>query len=350
MALDLINNFIKELKVKIEGGLSDRVLISGDEKIIIDELEAGIKKIEYIDGAKFYLLVTKAMPAEEMDGLLLEMDDYGFYASYPNDDGHVVVQGYDYGEYDTGYFAAIAEGDPDSWDPENYRATENIDGTNGFYLYGISFPYNLAKDILLNKLKINDHDEVNHNKYVKSFCEKAEKITNNSVNYRGIASAIAKEIGDKERAKKVYKKAEQKAEKFSEYLYLASSIYWHLNDKEWAKKVYKKSEKNTDGFSDYIYLADSINEQLNEKKWIKAIYEQIDGKGEDFSELHDLACEIYNKLGDKEWAKKVYKEGEEMASDSSDYESLAESIRDNLGDKKWAELLEQKAKELEDDD
>ena len=34
------------------------------------------------------------------------MSDYGFYASYQNYEGEIITQGYDYGEYDTGYFAA----------------------------------------------------------------------------------------------------------------------------------------------------------------------------------------------------------------------------------------------------
>ena len=31
------------------------------------------------------------------------MDDYGFYAIFPSN-GELIEQGYDYGEYDTGYF------------------------------------------------------------------------------------------------------------------------------------------------------------------------------------------------------------------------------------------------------
>tara|TARA_B100000686_G_C16696943_1_gene921097 strand:+ start:231 stop:1409 length:1179 start_codon:yes stop_codon:yes gene_type:complete len=348
MGLDAINSFIDELKGKIEGGILDRILICNPEKYYIDELDKGIKKIEYFDGIKIYLLVRKTMPAETMNDLLLEMDDYGFYASYPNDDGHVVVQGYDKGEYDTGYFAAIAEGDPESWDPENYRATENIDGL-GMYLYGIFFPHNIAEDIILNNLKINDHVDVKDNKYVKSYCEKAEKLTNNSGNYLGIALAIAEDIGDKEWAKKVFLKSEKTADNFSNFRELADSIFEKLGDQDWAKKVFKKSEKIIDGFSDHIILADSINEKMKDKKWVKDIYEKIDGKGEDFSEIHELASEVFGKLNDKEWAKKIYKEAEEKAEDSYEFNGLAESVRDNLGDKKWAKLLEKKAKELEEE-
>ena len=34
------------------------------------------------------------------------MSNYGFYASYQNYQGEIITQGYDEGEYDTGYFAA----------------------------------------------------------------------------------------------------------------------------------------------------------------------------------------------------------------------------------------------------
>ena len=44
------------------------------------------------------------------------MSDYGFYASYQNYEGEIITQGYDYGEYDTGYFAPSAlPGDVDEY-------------------------------------------------------------------------------------------------------------------------------------------------------------------------------------------------------------------------------------------
>ncbi|SVD76320.1 uncharacterized protein METZ01_LOCUS429174, partial [marine metagenome] len=73
MALDTIHNFVNELKEKIEGGMSDRILICNSENFYIDELEVGIKKIKCFDFSKIIVLVKKAIPAEEMDGHLLEM-------------------------------------------------------------------------------------------------------------------------------------------------------------------------------------------------------------------------------------------------------------------------------------
>ena len=136
MALEMIDDFINELKDKLEGGISDRILISNSKEFFIDDLKKGAKKIKIFDSfIDLYFLVTKAITAEELDGLFIKMDDYGFYSSYPNDNGEIIVQGYDYGEYDTGYFASTIGG----WDsdPESYIATENMN-------YLILFSHNIA--------------------------------------------------------------------------------------------------------------------------------------------------------------------------------------------------------------
>ena len=51
------------------------------------------------------------------------MSDYGFYASYQNYEGEIITQGYDEGEYDTGYFAANVG----NWDldPKEYISDKN---------------------------------------------------------------------------------------------------------------------------------------------------------------------------------------------------------------------------------
>lgn len=50
------------------------------------------------------MVLTKEVPTEIMNALFLDMDEYGFYATFENDD-EIIQQGYDYGEYDTGYFS-----------------------------------------------------------------------------------------------------------------------------------------------------------------------------------------------------------------------------------------------------
>lgn len=194
MSLKTINNFINQLKSKLEDNIADRILICNAGLCFIDDLEVGVNKIEDFELVTVYVLLTNTVPAEELDGILLEMDDYGFYANYPNQEGQIVIQGYDEGEYDTGYFAStIGRWDAD---PEYYIASENIDhGKNVPHLYRMLFSYNIAKDILLNNLKVNDQVEVNDNKYLKSYSEKA--------------LIVAKNIGDEKWAERLERRMKE---------------------------------------------------------------------------------------------------------------------------------------------
>ena len=241
MALDVINNFIKELKDKIRGSLSDRILISEPGNFIIDELESGIKKIECFYSSKIYLLVTK-MPEKPryhpLDGLLLEMDNYNFCANYLDGD-EIISQGYDNGEYDSGYFARTIEG----WDsdPEAHIVTENTDSSHTF------FSFNMAKDIFTNNV------EINHQEIAASYCEKADNIVNGNTSGDWgrsksrscsiLASRIINYLKDNAWAKKVYKKAEDKAENSYDYEGLAKRVREDLGDKEWAKLLEKKAKE-----------------------------------------------------------------------------------------------------------
>ena len=55
-----------------------------------------------------YVVLTKKIPSEELDGLFLDMDLYGFSATFPcfpDEENKLITQGYDEGEYNTGYFS-----------------------------------------------------------------------------------------------------------------------------------------------------------------------------------------------------------------------------------------------------
>jgi predicted DNA-binding WGR domain protein len=394
MALETIDEFVNDIKNKIGGNVDDRILICDPEEYYIDDLKKGIKKIKNFDDAEVYILITKAMPAVDLDSLLLDMDDYQFYANFPNDEGEIITQGYARGEYNTGYFAAVADSDPD-WDPDSYINIESLDDERSSWRgYKTVDTYNKAKDILISGIKINNQEWVN------KFCKKAEQRAKDSFDFTYIAEEVYKNIGDKEWAKNLYKKAEGKAEDYfgnavtkgtlistastvKSFRKLAESVCENLGDKEWAKKVYKKAEGKAEDYSDFSDLAYSIQENLGDKEWAKNLYKKAEGKAKDSDDFYSLADRIHESLGDKEWVKKIYKKWEEMAEDFSnfyniadhilenlgdkelvkkvykkaedkaencdDYESLAESVRDNLGDKKWAKLLEQKAKELEEE-
>ena len=68
-----------------------------------------------------YILLKTKILGEELNNIFLSMSDYGFYADYPDDEEKIITQGYDKGEYDTGYFAANAG----NYDPEGYISDKN---------------------------------------------------------------------------------------------------------------------------------------------------------------------------------------------------------------------------------
>lgn len=108
-AYDLIreslNEFIDAVKEKFGDNIEDTIYVDFDGKLI--EYESNIdnnilKDIE--EEMTLYMIFTKEIPSDTMDAMFLEMDEYGFGATFEND-SEVITQSYDYGEYDTGYFS-----------------------------------------------------------------------------------------------------------------------------------------------------------------------------------------------------------------------------------------------------
>lgn len=144
-ALNLIEKFIFTIKEQVGGYLEDKVLISTlDEGEDIYELKEGVKKFKTIgnyDSCRLYVVLTKNIPSEELDGLFLDMDLYGFSATFPcfpDEENKLITQGYDEGEYDTGYFSN------DNL-PSYVEMLPNGSNSN-FDVKG----YNKAKEMLLN--------------------------------------------------------------------------------------------------------------------------------------------------------------------------------------------------------
>ena len=236
ISLKTIEEFVNDIKNKTEGNIADRILICNPEEYFIDDLKKGVKKIKCFDGIKAYVLVTKEIPALDLDSILLDIDYYGFYASYPNDEGEIITQGYDEGEYDTGYFAATIG----NWnlDAEQYISKESLEAKyNQWRQYKNHDAYNKAKDILMNGVTVNDQE------WAVNLCKKAELIAKSFNHLISIADDIYKKLGDKKWVKKVYEKAEDKAESFQDFLELAESISNNLGDKKWAKLVKQKADK-----------------------------------------------------------------------------------------------------------
>jgi hypothetical protein len=122
--VDLMKGFIDELKEKVDGSIGKKILISYNTEDFheLSELKNTFKSNHWEDLKVYILLKTKIL-GEELNSIFLSMSDYGFYASYPDNEEKIITQGYDGGEYDTGYFA-VTIGNWDG-DAEQYVSKEN---------------------------------------------------------------------------------------------------------------------------------------------------------------------------------------------------------------------------------
>ena len=115
-AIGKFKSFVDDLKGSFEGSIGEKILLNTEGEEDFHELDEKANTIDFPIGAfeetRIYILLTKEIPAFELDKILLNTWDFGFNAMFPND-GELIGQNYDYGEYDTGYFA-------DWCDEENY--------------------------------------------------------------------------------------------------------------------------------------------------------------------------------------------------------------------------------------
>lgn len=120
---DRMKDFIDEFKEKFDGVIGEKILISYNSEDFheLSELRNTFKS-NFEDLNVYILLKTKIL-GEDLNNIFLSMSDYGFYASYPDNEEKIITQGYDEGEYDTGYFA----GTIGNWDcdPTYYISDEN---------------------------------------------------------------------------------------------------------------------------------------------------------------------------------------------------------------------------------
>ena len=118
-----MKDFIDEFKEKFDGVIGEKILISYNSEDFheLSELRNTFKS-NFEDLNVYILLKTKIL-GEDLNNIFLSMSDYGFYASYPDNEEKIITQGYDEGEYDTGYFA----GTIGNWDcdPKYYISDEN---------------------------------------------------------------------------------------------------------------------------------------------------------------------------------------------------------------------------------
>jgi len=106
IANENISEFLNAIKEKLGGFINNKIAISIDDQI--KEYQEGMldNSIEDYENILLYVVATKEIPADMLNALFLDMSDYGFYAMFKNNNtDETIIQGYDYGEYDSGYFS-----------------------------------------------------------------------------------------------------------------------------------------------------------------------------------------------------------------------------------------------------
>ena len=110
-AIGRMKVFIDDIGDKIGGFIGEKILLSDNGKDFHELNErANTIEFKYYDNVNIYFLLTKEISGEEVNSIFLDMPDFGqFIAMFPNDD-ELIGQSYDFGEYDTGYFAGFGSG------------------------------------------------------------------------------------------------------------------------------------------------------------------------------------------------------------------------------------------------
>jgi len=100
------NEFIQELKESFNGIMGEQI-VSTSFGAFQDYNDDDKRNYKYDDEdyINLYIKINKQLPIDKLDAIFLSMNEYEFYAKFENDDEEVIVQGYDQGEYDTGYFS-----------------------------------------------------------------------------------------------------------------------------------------------------------------------------------------------------------------------------------------------------
>ena len=122
-----LNNFIASLKERFGGSIGEKILLSDNGKDF-HELNERLNSInfEYYDDVRIYILFINKNSGDDLNMLFLSsMDDYYINAKFPKDN-ELIVQGYDNGEYDTGYY------EPSAVLPDEGYICGNVDENGSF--------------------------------------------------------------------------------------------------------------------------------------------------------------------------------------------------------------------------
>ena len=114
--VDIMKSFIDVIKERMNGDVGEKILISYNSEDFhkLSELKNTFKSNHW-SSFDVYILLKRKIEGKWLNNIFLNMSDYSFVAWYP-DGEKIITQSYDYGEYDTGYFAPSAlPGDVDEY-------------------------------------------------------------------------------------------------------------------------------------------------------------------------------------------------------------------------------------------
>jgi len=111
-ASEKIEEFIEALSELLHGNIEENYFMApkepkydGDSQYV-GEVMAFDDALETVDmEATLFLVITKEIPQDTLNAIFLNMVDFGFYADVEDENGDFITQGYDFGEYDTGWFS-----------------------------------------------------------------------------------------------------------------------------------------------------------------------------------------------------------------------------------------------------
>ncbi len=105
--VDIMKSFIDVIKERMNGDVGEKILISYNSEDFhkLSELKNTFKSNHWTS-FDVYILLKRKIEGKWLNNIFLNISDYSFVAWYPDYGEKIITQIYDYGEYDTGYFAA----------------------------------------------------------------------------------------------------------------------------------------------------------------------------------------------------------------------------------------------------
>ena len=130
IATKSIAMFLDDINEEFGGNILDNVIFKGKSGNLLKFPDDFTNDEWDFENEQLYVLLKKEIDPYIMNQKFLNLSEYGFYADFMAGD-EIICQGYDYGEYDTGYYNPYGD-------------------INGYILNENSDEYDQAKSILQN--------------------------------------------------------------------------------------------------------------------------------------------------------------------------------------------------------